>query len=236
MKHFASRLALDIEGLGDKLVEQLVDLGLVKEASDLFSLTAEELAALPRMGEKSAAKLLAALERSRQTTLARFIYALGIREVGEATARNLATHFGSIEALAAADTEELTTVPDVGPVVAARVHEYLCESDNLAALERLKQAGVSWPDPRTADRGTAPLAGQTWVLTGSLEQLTRNQAKARLEALGATVSGSVSARTHQVVAGPGAGSKLTKAQTLGVNVMDEAAFIERLEHLERGDD
>ena len=236
LKHFASRLALDIEGLGDKLVEQLVDLGLVKEASDLFSLTAEELAALPRMGEKSAAKLLAALERSRQTTLARFIYALGIREVGEATARNLATHFGSIEALAAADTEELTTVPDVGPVVAARVHEYLCESDNLAALERLKQAGVSWPDPRTADRGTAPLAGQTWVLTGSLEQLTRNQAKARLEALGATVSGSVSARTHQVVAGPGAGSKLTKAQTLGVNVMDEAAFIERLEHLERGDD
>ncbi|MCB1683220.1 MAG: hypothetical protein KDI31_01995, partial [Pseudomonadales bacterium] len=235
LRHFASRLALDIEGLGDKLIDVLVEQGLVQEPADLFRLSAETLSALPRMGEKSAAKLLVALDRSRNTTLARFIYALGIREVGEATARNLAVHFGSLEALIAADEEELTTVPDVGPAVAQSVREYLGDPENIARIARLREMGVRWPDPVPGAGSSAPLAGQTWVLTGTLEQMTRPQAKARLEALGATVSGSVSARTHQVVAGPGAGSKLTKAAELGVPVMDEAAFLVVLNRLEAGD-
>jgi len=227
LKHFASRLALDIDGLGDKLVEQLVEADLVREPADLFRLGADTLAGLERMGEKSAANLVAALERSRETTLARLIYALGIREVGTATAQNLASHFGSLEALMAADQAALEAVPDVGPVVAGHVHAYFRDDERRAAVEDLVEVGVHWPAPPGAG-GPAPLAGETWVLTGSLESLSRDEAKERLQALGAKVTGSVSGKTDCVVAGPGAGSKLDKARKLDVPVLDEAEFLEIL--------
>ncbi|MEQ8859346.1 MAG: NAD-dependent DNA ligase LigA [Pseudomonadales bacterium] len=228
LKHFASRLALDIEGLGDKLVEQLVEAGLVREPADLFRLSAETLAGLERMGEKSAANLVASLQRSRTTTLARFIYALGIREVGSVTAQNLARHFGSLEALMGAGIEELEAVADVGPVVAAHVHGYFQDPERRDAVQRLVDAGVTWPAP-AGRAGPAPLAGQTWVLTGSLEALTRDEAKERLQALGAKVAGSVSKKTTRVVAGPGAGSKLDKARSLEVEIMEEKDFLALLE-------
>ncbi len=228
LKHFASRLALDIEGLGDKLVEQLVEKALVHEPADLFRLDADTLAGLERMGPKSAANLVASLARSRETTLARFIYALGIREVGAATAQTLADHFGSLEALRAASPEALEQVPDVGPVVAAAVHGYFQDPERSQAIDDLLAAGVHWPAP-TQTRGPAPLAGQTWVLTGTLESMTRDEAKEKLEQLGAKVTGSVSKSTDQVVAGPRAGSKLERARTLDVPVMDEAEFIRLLE-------
>ena len=224
LKHFASRLALDIEGLGDKLVEQLVAADLVKQPADLFHLTEEQLISLERMGPKSAEKLLRALEDSKETTLARFIYSLGIREVGEATARNLASHFGDLSALMSASIEALEEVADVGPIVARHVHGYFADSESRQVVDRLLAAGVHWPE-ETGDPGAAPLAGQTWVLTGTLEALTRDEAKARLQRLGAKVVGSVSKNTHQVVAGPGAGSKLTRAETLGIPVIDEAALL-----------
>jgi DNA ligase (NAD+) len=227
LRHFASRLALDIEGLGDKLIEQLVDRGLVREPADLYALTLEQLSGLERMGEKSAAKLLGALERSRATTLARFIYALGIREVGEATAQALAQHFGTLDALMAADGVALEQVPDVGPVVAGQVHGYFQDPERRAAIADLLAAGVHWPAPeRMASEG--PLAGQTWVLTGSLESMSRDEGRERLRRLGATVTDSVSKKTTRVVAGPGAGSKLDKAQKLGIPVLDEAALLELL--------
>ncbi|MEQ8486331.1 MAG: NAD-dependent DNA ligase LigA [Pseudomonadales bacterium] len=219
LKHFASRLALDIEGLGDKLIEQLVAADLVREPADLFRLDAETLAGLERMGEKSAAKLQGALARSKETTLARFIYALGIREVGEATARNLADHFGSLDALLGAGVEALEQVPDVGPVVAEHVHAYLADPERRAAIDDLRAVGVRWPAPATAR--LQPLAGQTWVLTGALETMTRDEAKARLLALGAKVAGSVSKKTSVVVAGAEPGSKLDRARELGVEVLDE---------------
>lgn len=228
LKHFASRLALDIEGLGDKLVEQLVEAELVREPADLFRLGKDQLVALERMGERSADNLLAALERSRRTTLARFIYALGIREVGTATAQNLAEHFGSLDALRNAEVAVLETVPDVGPVVASQVHAYFHSAEHAAAIDDLLAVGLSWPDVPAAG-GPAPLAGQTWVLTGTLEAMTRDEAKDKLRQLGAKVAGSVSGKTDQVVAGPGAGSKLDKANSLGVPVMDEAALLDLLE-------
>lgn len=227
LKHFASRLALDVDGLGDKLVEQLVDAGLVREPADLFRLSAETLAGLERMGEKSAANLVAALARSRETTLARFIYALGIREVGSATAQNLARHFGSLDALMDAGVEDLEAVADVGPIVAGHVHEYFRDAERRAAVADLLEVGVTWPAP--AGAGPAPLAGQTWVLTGTLESMSRDEAKERLQALGAKVTGSVSKNTDRVVAGPGAGSKLDKAQRLDVPVLDEAELLKLLE-------
>ncbi|TNE76066.1 MAG: NAD-dependent DNA ligase LigA [Gammaproteobacteria bacterium] len=229
IKHFASRKAMDIDGLGDKLVEQLVDQGLVHSVADLYCLTQAQLAGLERMAEKSAANLLAALEKSKQTTLARFLYALGIREVGEATARSLAQHFGTFQALSAADTETLQEVPDVGPVVAHFVWEFFQQSQNLVIVEALQRVGVAWPDVATADESTQPLAGQTWVLTGTLESMGRSEAKEKLQQLGAKVAGSVSANSSCVVAGPGAGSKLAKAQQLGVEVIDEAALLELLQ-------
>ena len=232
LKHFASRLAMDIEGLGDKLIEQLVDAELIAGPADLYGLDAQTLVALPRMGEKSAANVLAALERSKATTLPRFIFALGIREVGEATAANLAGHFGGLEALAAADSEALEEVDDVGPIVARHVADYFADEQSRALVAALLAAGVHWPDPGPGAAAEQPLKGQTWVLTGTLETLTRDQAKARLVALGAKVAGSVSGKTTQVVAGPGAGSKLAKAQSLEVPVMDEAEFLRRLEALE----
>jgi DNA ligase (NAD+) len=228
LRHFASRLALDIEGLGDKLVEQLVEADLVREPADLFRLTVHTLTSLERMGEKSAANVVAALERGRSTTLARFVYALGIREVGTATANNLASHFGSLAALRDASIEALEAVADVGPVVAAYVQGYFQDAERAAAIEDLLSVGVPWPDP-PGQGGAAPLAGQTWVLTGTLEALTRDEAKERLLALGAKVAGSVSGKTNGVVAGPGAGSKLDKARALEVPVMDEAQLLALLE-------
>jgi len=224
LRHFASRLALDIEGLGDKLIEQLVDRGLVREPADLFRLGSEQLAGLDRMAERSAAKLLGALERSKVTTLPRFIYALGIREVGEATAQALARHFGNLQALAAADLEALEQVPDVGPVVAGQLHGYFSDPARRVAVDDLLAVGVHWPTPLRGDV-VGPLAGQVWVLTGTLETMPRDEARDRLRRLGAKVVDSVSRNTTQVVAGPGAGSKLEKAQKLGIPVLDEAQLL-----------
>jgi DNA ligase (NAD+) len=235
LKHFASRLAMDIEGLGDKLIEALVEADLVREPAQLYALSAQTLAQLPRMGPKSAENLLAAIDRSRKTTFARFIYALGIREVGETTAANLASHFRTLEALRQADQEQLEAVDDVGPIVAARVVDFFSDKDANAVVDHLLAAGIEWPAPPAQETSAAsPLAGQIWVLTGTLEQMTRDQAKARLQALGAKVAGSVSSRTTQVVAGPGAGSKLAKAESLSIPVLDEAEFLQYLSRLEDG--
>ncbi|MFV8783331.1 NAD-dependent DNA ligase LigA [Microbulbifer sp. SA54] len=231
IKHFASRKAMDIDGLGDKLVEQLVDEGLLHSVSGLYHLELDALVALERMGEKSAQNLLDALEKSKDTTLPKFLYALGIREVGEATARNLARHFGELDALMQADTEALQQVEDVGPVVAHYVAEFFEQPHNLEEIEALKQAGIRWP-AEEQQGGEQPLAGQTWVLTGKLETLSRSEAKDYLQRLGAKVAGSVSANTHTVVAGPGAGSKLNKARELDLPVLDEEALIAMLR--ERG--
>jgi DNA ligase (NAD+) len=228
IKHFASRLAMDIDGLGDKLVEQLVDLGLIKTSADLFALTVDDIAGLERMGKKSAAKLVAALEASKQTTLAKFIYALGIRDVGEATAAALAQHFASLDTLMQAGQAELEQVEDVGPIVAGRIIEFFGDAENCAMVDKLLAAGVHWPAIEKNALSTL-LLGQTWVLTGTLEKLTRNDAKAILVSLGAKVAGSVSAKTNQVVAGPGAGSKLEKALSLKISVMDETEFLQYLQ-------
>lgn len=229
IKHFASRKAMNVEGLGDKLVEQLVDLGLVNNLADIYSLSREQLSAMERMGEKSADNILSALEISKKTTLAKFIYALGIREVGEATARNFANYFGSFEALAAADQETLQKVPDVGPVVAHFVAEFFAQESNIIAVSALRNHGIHWDNIDVVSPEELPLAGLTYVLTGTLESLSRDDAKAHLLALGAKVAGSVSAKTDYVVAGPGAGSKLAKAEELGLKVMDEAGLLELLQ-------
>ena len=225
IKHFASRRALDIEGLGDKLVEQLVDAGLVKSPADLFTLEEARLAALDRMGEKSARKLLGAIEHAKRTTLARFLNALGIRDVGESTAAALASHFGGLDALRAADVAQIQEVPDAGPVVATSVVAYFRDRANAAVLDRLLASGIHWPKPPAVARG--PLAGKVFVLTGTLEGCTREDATERIAARGGKVSGSVSKKTDYVVAGRDPGSKLDKARSLGITILDEAAF-ERL--------
>jgi DNA ligase (NAD+) len=224
IKHFASRRAMDIDGLGDKLVDLLVDMELVHTVADLYQLTAGQLSGLERLGPKSAANLVAALDKSRQTSLPRFIFALGIREVGEATALSLAQHFGSWEELVEASEEKLLAVDDVGPIVADHLRQFFDSPDNMAVVAALRAAGVSWPD---IERSAAAvmLAGQTWVVTGTLETMSRDEAKTRLQALGAKVAGSVSAKTHCVVAGPGAGSKLNKALELGVKVINEEELL-----------
>ena len=229
LRHFASRRAMDIEGLGERLIEQLVDTGRVETPADLYSLTAEELAGLERMGGKSAANLVAALERSRHTTLPRFLFALGIRDVGEATALALATHFGSLEALQSATLEEIEEVRDVGPVVAAHVRDFFAEERNRAVIDALRRHGVHWPDaaPQRAAAG-GPLEGETVVITGTLATLTRDEARDAARAAGATVTDSVSRRTTLLVVGAEAGSKLRKAQELGVPVVDEDGFLRRL--------
>lgn len=219
--HFASRRAMDIEGLGDKLIEQLVDAGLVQTLADLYRLDLPTLAGLERMGEKSAQNLLAAIEASKNSSFARFIYALGIRNVGEATARDLARHFGTLEKLLAADEAALQEVPEVGPVVAASVVAFLNEPHNRGVIEALQAAGVHWSEAEPESAGLCPLAGKTFVLTGTLPTLKRDDAKALIEAAGGKVSGSVSKNTDYVVAGEEAGSKLEKAQELGVSVIDE---------------
>lgn len=225
MKHFASRKALDVDGLGDKLIEQLVDMELVKSPADFFSLELIQIANMERMGEKSAANLLDALEKAKQTTLAKFLYALGIREVGEATAANLANHFLTLEAIRDADLDSLQEVGDVGVVVAEHLHNFFRESHNLTVIDALIDAGVNWPAIEKVEQGALPLEGQTYVLTGTLSQMGRSEAKAKLQALGAKVSGSVSAKTHCLIAGEKAGSKLTKAQDLGIRVMDEEQML-----------
>jgi DNA ligase (NAD+) len=229
LRHFASRRALDIEGLGEKLVEQLVDAGLAQSPAGLFMLSRQSLAELDRMGEKSADNLLRAIERAKHTTFARFLFALGIRDVGEATAANLATHFGSLEALMQADLHRVQQAPDVGPVIAARVVEFFADPTNREVLERLQAAGVNWPAPRVIAADGAPLAGLTFVLTGTLESMAREAAEDALRALGAKASGSVSAKTSYLIAGRDAGSKLRKASDLGVPILDEAALQRVLE-------
>ncbi|MEE4659143.1 MAG: NAD-dependent DNA ligase LigA [Halieaceae bacterium] len=225
IKHFASRRAMDIEGLGDKLVDQLVDEDLVHSAADLYTLTVEQLAGLERMAEKSAANLRRALDDSKQTTLPRFIYSLGIREVGEATALNLARHFGDLDALIAADEEALLEVDDVGPVVADYVRQFLDAPQNIEVINALIDHGVTWPAVEAEAAGAKPLEGETWVVTGTLDSMSRDEAKGRLQNLGAKVAGSVSKNTDCVVAGPGAGSKLAKAESLGIKVIDEEALL-----------
>ena len=224
--HFASRRAMDIEGLGEKLVEQLVDSGRVKTPADLYTLGAAELAGLDRMGGKSAANLVDALERSRTTTLARFLYALGIRDVGEATALALAGHFGDLDALQAAGVEELQQVPDVGPIVALHVHDFFGEEHNRKVIRALRDAGVSWPEgPRATRSAAGPLTGEVVVITGTLDSMTRDEARAAARAAGATVTDSVSRRTTLLVAGADPGSKLSKATELGVRIVDEDGFV-----------
>jgi DNA ligase (NAD+) len=228
IRHFASRRAMDIDGLGDKLVEQLVDQGLVENVASLYTLRREQLLGLERMGEKSADNLLEALEKSKETSLPRFLFALGIREVGEATALHLARHFGSWEALAGASEEQLLDVPDVGPVVASHLLQFFASQSSMAVVADLREAGVRWPDLPVAEVGIQPLSGQTWVVTGRLEAMTRDEAKGHLQTLGARVAGSVSGNTSCVVAGPGAGSKLARAEALGVEVIDEEALLDLL--------
>jgi DNA ligase (NAD+) len=223
IRHFASRRAMDIEGLGEKLVDQLVEAGLVESPADIYSLTREAVAGLERMGEKSADNLLAAIAHSRQTTLGRFLFALGIRDVGEATATTLAAHLGSIEALQDADESRIRLVPDVGPVVASRVVEFFADAQNRRIIERLRDAGVQWPSV-VASSADQPLAGLTFVITGTLDSLSREQAEEALRALGAKATGSVSKKTDYLVAGREAGSKLRKAEELGVPVIDEDAL------------
>ncbi|MGY2461167.1 NAD-dependent DNA ligase LigA [Vreelandella sulfidaeris] len=232
LKHFASRKALDIDGLGVKLIFQLVDLDWVKTPADLFHLSVEQLQSLPRMGEKSATNLVNALQKAKSTTLARFIYALGIREVGEATAANLASHFGTLEAIQTAELMALEAVNDVGPIVAVHVHTFFRQPHNQETIAALLEAGITWQEAAVT-QGPTPLEGQTWVLTGSLESMTRDEGKARLQALGAKVAGSVSKKTTCLVAGEAAGSKLTKAEQMGVEVVGEATFIERLAEWEQ---
>ena len=227
LKHFASRRAMDIDGLGVKLIDALVERDWVKTPADLFLLKAEDLAELPRMAEKSASNLVASLDRARHTSLARFIFALGIREVGEATAANLATHFGTLETLMQADRESLEAVEDVGPIVAAHVETFFQQPHNVETIQALIAAGVQWEEAEV-QQGATPLEGQTWVLTGSLESMTRDEGKERLQKLGAKVAGSVSKKTSCLVAGPGAGSKLAKAEQAGVTVIDEETFLARL--------
>ena len=229
--HFAARRAMDIEGLGDKLVDQLVDANVIRTLPDLYRLGLSALVVLERMADRSALNLLAALEKSKQTTLPRFLFALGIRHVGESTAKDLAKHFGTLDALmgvdaeSAATEEQLLQVPDVGPIVARSVHTFFQQPHNREVVEQLRACGVTWPEGAPTERGPQVLAGKTIVLTGTLPTLSRDAAKDMLEAAGAKVSGSVSKKTSYVVAGEDAGSKLAKAEELGVPVLDEAGML-----------
>ena len=228
IKHFASRKALDIDGLGDKIVDQLVDRELIKTPADLFILKQGHFESLERMGPKSAKNLVTALNEAKATTLAKFLYSLGIREAGEATAQNLANHFLTLENIISASVESLTQVSDVGDIVASHVRGFFDEEHNLAVVNALIEQGVHWPALIAPSEDEQPLAGLTYVLTGTLNTLNRNDAKARLQQLGAKVSGSVSAKTDALVAGEKAGSKLTKAQDLGIDVLTEGDLIELL--------
>jgi DNA ligase (NAD+) len=222
IKHFASRKAMNIEGLGDKLIDQLVDAKLLKTVADIYILDAERIADLDRMGLKSANNLMAEIEKSKLTTLPRFLYALGIREVGEATAKSLANHFKSLPALIGATEDDLQQVNDVGPVVASHVVNFFSESHNRNVIEKLLAAGINWPLIEASHH--LPLAGMTFVITGTLEGMSREEAKDALEKRGAKVAGSVSSKTTYLVAGEEAGSKLKKAQELAIKILDDKSF------------
>jgi DNA ligase (NAD+) len=222
--HFAQRRALDIEGLGDKLVDQLVDADVIKTPADLYKLGVASLAALERMAEKSAQNVVEAIDKSRHTTLPRFLFGLGIRQVGEATAKDLARQFGSLDAIMEATEEQLLQVPDVGPVVAASIARFFRQPHNREVVEQLRAAGVTWQEGAARQNVVSSLAGKTFVLTGTLPQLTRDEARDMIEAKGGKVAGSVSKKTDYVVAGTEAGSKLVKAQELGVTILDEPAL------------
>ncbi len=227
--HFAQRRAMDIEGLGEKLVDQLVEGQVIRTLPDLYRLGLAALSSLDRMAEKSAQNVLAALEKSKHTTLPRFLFGLGIRHVGEATAKDLARHFGGLDAIIGATVEQLLEVNDVGPIVAEAIHTFFAQPHNREVVEQLRACGVTWQEGPPAERTTLPLAGKTFVLTGTLPTLSREDAKERLEAAGAKVAGSVSKKTHYVVAGEEAGSKLAKAQELGVPILDEAGMLALLQ-------
>jgi DNA ligase (NAD+) len=227
--HFVSRRAMDIEGLGEQLVEQLVDKQVINTAADLYKLGLTALAELDRMADKSARNVLAALEQSKSTTLARFIYALGIRHVGEATAKELARHFGGLDRLLEASEEQLLEVADIGPVVAQSIKAFLDDPLNRELIEQLRAAGIHWPEHEPVAAAPKPLAGKTFVLTGTLPELSRDEAAAKIEAAGGKVAGSVSKKTAYVVAGEEAGSKLAKAQELGIPILDEAGLLQLLE-------
>lgn len=231
MKHFASRKAFDIDGLGDKIIEQLVEAELVKTPADFFKLEFMQLANLERLGDKSAANLLISIGKSKETTLAKFLYSLGIREVGEATASNLAKYFCELDLIVAADIEALQAVSDVGVIVAEHVFNFFREEHNLQVINALIDAGIHWPKIEKIALESLPLAGQTYVLTGTLSQMDRNEAKEKLQTLGAKVAGSVSAKTSVVVAGASAGSKLAKAETLGIKVMNEEEMLQLFSEL-----
>lgn len=225
IKHFASKTGMDIEGLGDKLVDQLVDAGLVANVTDLYKLTVKQLVDLERMGEKSATNIVEAIEKSKTTSLTKFLYALGIREVGIATARNLANHFGTLEALMHADEQTLQKIPDVGPIGALHITTFFRQKHNVELIKQLQKLGLHWKEGRTHKVEHQPFFGKTFVLTGTLETMTRDEATEKLQTLGATVSSSVSKKTSYVIVGKDAGSKLTKAQELGILVLDEKEFI-----------
>lgn len=230
LKHFVSRKALDIEGLGSKLIEQLVAVDRIKTPADIFALEQEELAAMDRMGDKSAENILASIDASRSTTLQRFLFSLGIREVGEATASALATYFGKLDAIIHASEEDLVAVPDVGPVVASRIRTFFDEVHNREVIDALRSAGVHWEESEPLQLSTeGPLTGKTFVLTGTLPSMTRDEAKQKIQALGGKVTGSVSKKTSFVVFGEKAGSKLAKAESLGVETIDEAGLVDLLE-------
>jgi DNA ligase (NAD+) len=223
LKHFVSRRAMDIDGMGSRLIEQLVALDLVQTPADLYQLSVDDLMPLERMGQKSAEKLMRSIERSKATTLPRFLFALGIRDVGEATAAAVAAHFGNLKDLSIADEESLKAVSDVGPVVASRVKAFFAEKHNRDVIRRLTGAGVSWPERKVALRAAdGPLRGTTFVLTGTLQGMNRDEAKERIQAAGGKVAGSVSQKTDYVVVGDKAGSKLTKAQKLGIEIISES--------------
>ncbi len=226
--HFAGRRAVEIEGLGDKLVEQMVDAGIVRTLPDLYRLGFTALVNLERMAEKSAQNLVSSLQKSKQTTLPRFLFGLGIRHVGEATAKDLARHFGGLDRIMDASVEQLLEVPDVGPIVADSLHTFFQQPHNREVVEQLRACGLSWAEGEPAERATLPLAGQTFVITGTLPTLDRDAAKDLLEAAGAKVAGSVSKKTSYLVAGEAAGSKLDKARELGVTVLDEAGMLAML--------
>ena len=226
--HFASRRALDIEGLGGKLIDQLVDQAIIKTPGDLYRLQQTELSDLDRMGPKSAENLLAALKRSKKTTLARFLYALGIREVGEATALNLVQHFRDLETLEKASEEELQLAPDVGPIVAANISAFFRQPHNQEVIGDLLKQGIRWPDPGPSASEDQIFTGMSVVLTGTLDAMNRDEAKARIQDLGGKVVGSVSGKTDLVIYGQKSGSKLKNARELGVTTIDEKSFLEIL--------
>jgi DNA ligase (NAD+) len=230
LEHFAARAAMDIDGLGSRLIEQLVEAELVKSPADLYRLDQATLAGLERMADKSAANLVAALEKSKSTTLARLLFALGIREVGEVTAANLARQFGTLERLSEATVEKLEDVPDVGPIMARHVRAFFDEEHNLAVIRQLLDAGVSYEPAEPPSTTELPLSGKTYVLTGTLDGMTRSEARAGLEKLGAKVTSSVSKNTTAVIAGTDPGSKLTKAESLGIDVLDESGLLKLLDH------